>query len=189
MRLRRELNRNRIARTHLATGEHHPHHTGLPNEIAPLVAIQHRSEQPVLELVQLSAGIPKPGDLHDGRVGQPEPGAGGQSKQVEPARSHVLAHITSRNREAARTKLVMKLRMDEVHLTQIGLAGIARDPRAVLDGAPQMGIALNAKPGDQPDALTRGLAEGMLRSTAHRRNDRAHGEDPRAGADCCRGPA
>ena len=53
---------------------------------------------------------------------------GGQPEQVDAARRDVLAHLALRDRKPARPQLVVQLGVDQVHLAQVRLLGIARDP-------------------------------------------------------------
>lgn len=48
-------------------------------------------------------------------------------------------------------ELLQELAMDEMHLAQIGLRRVARNPRAVLDGGASMRVAIDAEAGYQPD--------------------------------------
>ena len=55
----------------------------------------------------------------------------------------------------AAAQLVVQLGVDQVHLAQVGLGRVARHPRAMLDRHAQMRVALDAQPGQQPDAVLR----------------------------------
>jgi hypothetical protein len=68
----------------------------------------------------------------------------------------------------------MKFRVDEMHLTQVGLSRITRHPRTMLDPLAQMRIALNAQSGKEPDTLLIWLSKGVCRTTAHRYHNSIH---------------
>jgi len=52
---------------------------------------------------------------------------------------------------------IKEFSMHEMDLPQIGRIGIAAFVRAVLNGFPRMGIALNAVAGNHGDTITNGL--------------------------------
>jgi hypothetical protein len=60
----------------------------------------------------------------------------------------------------------VELRVDQVDLTQVGLRGVRRDPRAVLDGDAEMRVSLDAEAFEEADAGHGRLAEGVLAVTA-----------------------
>jgi hypothetical protein len=84
---------------------------------------------------------------------QPQPRSHRQPQQVDPARRHVLAHLAGPHLEAAPRELLVQLGVDQVDLAQVGLGGVAADPRAVLDGRAGVGVALHAEALDQDDGV------------------------------------
>lgn len=61
--------------------------------------------------------------------------------------------------------------MDEMHLTEVRLGGIARDSRAVLNGAPLVRIALDAEPLQETNAVLTVLADAVIGRAVHRNDD------------------
>src|SRR5262249_15637494 len=76
-----------------------------------------------------------------------------------------------RHLEALRVQIVMELRVDQMNLAQVRLRRVAPDARAVLHGLPHVGIALHAKPSQEPDAVAAVLRHRMLRGRAHADED------------------
>jgi hypothetical protein len=68
----------------------------------------------------------------------------------------------------------MKFRMDQMHLAQIGLARITRDPRTMLNGCTEMGVTLNAQSRKKADALLLRFGKAVRQATTHRRHDSMH---------------
>jgi len=116
-----------------------------------LIPAEHCREQAGLEVVELGAGIPQSGDLHNSLLAESQPSAGGQAEQVDAARSDILAEVAWYHRVAGRSKLLVQLGVNEVHLTKVRLGGIARHARAVLHGDTLMRIAIDAEAGEQAD--------------------------------------
>lgn len=81
-------------------------------------------EQPWLEAVDLGTGVAKPRDTEDG---SPElqqcPGRKGE--QIQTTREDVLAKIARPQLVAHRPCVIEELGVDEMHLAQVGLAGVA----------------------------------------------------------------
>jgi hypothetical protein len=84
MRLRRQLNPDRIAGSHLAAGDDDAHDTGLANQVAVLVPAEGRRHQSRLDAVQLGARVAQAGHLDDRRAAETQPRAGGQIEQSDP---------------------------------------------------------------------------------------------------------
>src|SRR5918997_643305 len=97
-----------------------------------------------------------------------EDGPGRQAEQVHAAGGDVLAHLPGGDVEARIPQLFVKLRVDEVHLPEVRLRRALPEPGAVLYGLADVGVALDAEPGQEPDALLGRLAEGVLRAAGDR---------------------
>lgn len=68
----------------------------------------------------------------------------------------------------------MELSVDQVDLTEVGLARITRDSRAMLDRLAQMRITLHSSPGEESNAPLIRLGKGMCRAAAHSLNCSTH---------------
>src|SRR3954466_13538665 len=73
VRFHRQLDRDRVAPPHLAACHHDPHHAGLAHQLAVPVAVEHGARQPLLEAVELLAGVAQAGDLDDGVGAESQP--------------------------------------------------------------------------------------------------------------------
>jgi len=61
----------------------------------------------------------------------------------------------------------MKLRMNQMNLAEVWLAGIARDARTMLDGNALMRVAVHAEACDEENARLIRLGETMSRAARH----------------------
>ncbi len=61
----------------------------------------------------------------------------------------------------------MKLSMDQVDLTQVGLIWVTRYPRAMLDRLAEMGVAFYAQPSEESNAPLIGLGKHVCWAAAH----------------------
>src|SRR4051794_10168295 len=121
VRLRRQLDADRVAGPHLAAGDHHAHDPRLADEPALGVAVERRVEEPFLDPVQLAAGIAQARHLDDRLAAEEEPRPAREPEQVEPAREDVLAHPPRIDLEALAPQLLVKLLVDQVHLAEVRL--------------------------------------------------------------------
>ena len=78
MRLRWQVDHDRVTRSNYTTDKHHAHDAGLPDDVALRVAADHLREQSGLKVLYLHARITQPGDLHDRRIADEKPRAGWQ---------------------------------------------------------------------------------------------------------------
>lgn len=77
--------------------------------------------------------------------------------------------------------------MDEMHLTKIGLGGIARHTREVLHGDTVMRIAFDAKAPNETDRGFARFAECMSAASGDRLNTCCHRSPPNAGSQIAQG--
>src|SRR5579859_2509917 len=68
----------------------------------------------------------------------------------------------------------MEFRVDQVDLTEVGLARVTRDSRTMLDRLAQMRIPLYSSPGEEPDAPLIQLGKGVCWAAAHGLNGSTH---------------
>jgi hypothetical protein len=68
----------------------------------------------------------------------------------------------------------MEFRVDQVDLTEVGLARVTRDSRTMLDRLAQMRIPLYSSPGEEPDAPLIQLGKGVCWAAAHGLNSPTH---------------
>ena len=71
-------------------------------------------------------------------------------------------------------QLIVKLGVDQMDLAQIGLGGIARRPRAMLDGHSLMRVALDAQPGHEANAGLVSFDQSVPRAAADSSNGAIH---------------
>ena len=90
--------------------------------------------------------------------------------EVDAGRGDVLAEVSRSDLEPGRPQLVEELGVDQVDLAQVGRVGVLADAGAVLHGGALVGVALDAAPGEQPDAQPRRLAEPVALAQVHRRH-------------------
>lgn len=169
MRRRREVNRDGVAGTDLAAGDHDPHDAGLADQAALGVAIEYGVHQAWLKVVQLLAGVSQAGNLDHGLANR-EPGARRQGQQIEAAGGDVLAHVARPDLDPLGEERLMQLGVDQMDLTQVRLVGVARDPRPVLHSLARMTVALHAKPRQQGDRRLFRLGKAMVTAAADRNN-------------------
>ncbi len=87
-----------------------------------------------------------------------------ERRGFDAAGRDVLAHLTGRDGEAGGRQLSMQLRVEQVHLAQIGLGRIARHPRAVLDRLAHVRVVFDSEPRQElPDIcfVTLSLPSGV----------------------------
>ena len=146
MRLRRQLDADRVARPYIAAGQHDGHDSGFADEAAVLGTLQGRPHQTWLNAVQLGAGVAQTGHLDNRHVAETKARAGRQPQEIDTAGRHILAHLPGRDGEALFSELVMQLGVDQVHLTQIGLARVARHRERCLTVAPEWASPSTPRP-------------------------------------------
>src|SRR5262249_2765032 len=158
--LRGKLDADEVIGAYFAASQNDAHDTRLANEVALCIAIQDGCQEALLKVVQLGAGVAQAGHLDHCLIAQVEARAGRQAKQIDAARGDVLAHITSGYGKAGSVQFLMQFRMDQMDLAQVGLARVARYPRAMLDLFALMGIAFYSQSGQKTNAVLVLLAEG-----------------------------
>lgn len=169
MRRRREVNRDGVAGTHLAAGNHDPHDTGLADQTTLCVPIEYGVHQAWSEEVQLLAGVAQAGNLDHGLADR-EPGARRQGQQIEAAGGDVLAHVARPDLEPLCDQRLVQFGVKQMDLAQVGLRRIASHPRPMLDGHAGMTVALHAKPGQQGDRGLFRLGKAVVTAAADRNN-------------------
>ena len=129
-----------VAGPHISIGQDYAHDAGLADQLPSVIAVQGGRHQARLDAIELGAGIAQSGDLDDCRVAQMQPRAGRELQQMDAASRDVLAHQAGRQLETGWLQLVVQLGMDQVHLPQVRLAGVARHPGAVLDRRTEVSV-------------------------------------------------
>jgi hypothetical protein len=162
MGLRGQCHMDAVTRFNLARGNDNTHNTRLANEIASVITVQYSSHKPCLKVIKLFAGVAQAGDLNSSLCADMEPRSSGQSQQVDMTGGDVFAHIARMYLKTALLQFIMEFAVNQMHLAQIGLAGVFRDPRAVFDGLTHVSVTRNPKPGKQINAGLRLFAKGVL---------------------------
>lgn len=169
---------DRVAGEHHTAFPHDAHDSGLAHDVPRLVTADDLFQQPILEVVDLQAGIAEAGDFQDRGGADAQQCADRQSEQVDTARGDVLAEFAGRHLEPFFTDLGEELFMNEVDLAQIRLGGILRDTRTVLDRHTGVHVSLHTEPGEQSDAVPVRLGERVIPVAADRRHSPAHTSKP-----------
>ena len=164
----RDLHADLIVDAHHSTGQYDAHHSRLTHDLSGAVAGQHGLEQAGLEAVDLPAGVPKAGYLDDGVGSDPQEGPLRQVQQVDAAGSDVFPEVAGAHLEAVLRQFVEQLRLDQVHLPQVGFRGVRLLPEHMLHGSPGMRVTVNAEPFHQQNGFQPVLAEVVLTASADR---------------------
>jgi hypothetical protein len=159
VRLRWQLDADRIARPDAAAGDDDTHDAGFAKQVAVLVAFQGRCHQSRSDAVELGARIAQVGDFDDRRLPETKARAGGQPEQIDPARGDVFPHLTCRNDKPFFRELVVQLGVDQVYLAQVRCFGEVCHSRAMLDRAARMRVTFDSEPDQQLNAVGVGLAQ------------------------------
>src|SRR5262245_34174516 len=96
---------------------------------------------------------------------QPRPSR--KSQQIHPARGDILAHLSGEHAEPSSVEFVMEFSVDQMDLTQVGLAGVTRHSRTMLDQFAAVGVALDPTSRKQSNAPLIWFRECMRRAAAH----------------------
>jgi hypothetical protein len=168
---RRKLHSNLVVSSHNTSDDDNRHHSALAFDGSIIRSSQDLAEQSWFESIDLLAWISKTGDADHGVVTEVEQRAFGKGEQVDAPCCDVLAQLPRCNLVAGCCHFVEQLRMDQMHLSQVGLRGIARNPREVLNGCPCMGIALDAPSRNQDDLVDGLFAEWVVGVAADCDND------------------
>jgi hypothetical protein len=139
------------ASRHYSTGQHNPHNASLAHQPAVAVFIKHRPQQPWQKAINLAARVAQPSHLHHGTVTEVQQRAGRQCQQRQPTGGDVFANITWLEHKTFIGQFGKKLAVQQMHLAQVGLAGVCRHPRAVLDGHALVGIVFDPQTGQKPN--------------------------------------
>ena len=137
---------DRVAGSHLAAASYDGHHPGLAHQPAVGVAAHHLPQQPGLEAVDLHARVAQPGDHDLGGVAEQQHGAGRQREQVDAAGRDVLAEVAGEHPGPSSCTSLEQLGVDQVHLAQVGLVGVAAHPGAVLHRPPRWASPSTPRP-------------------------------------------
>src|ERR1041384_2657607 len=100
MRLRRELDLDRVARPDLAALYDDAHHPRLADQLAVGIAVEDRLHQPRRDLVELGAWVAQPLEVDDRLASQAQARTRREGEQLYAARGHVFAHLAGRDLEA-----------------------------------------------------------------------------------------
>ena len=169
MRERRELDVDRISRSHAPAPRHDAHHAGEADDLAVTGVPHHLLEQPGLESVDLLARIAKPGDRHHS-LSDSQSCSDGQREQIDAVRRDVLAEVPWSHEMTTLLQRLEELAVDQMHLPEIRLGRIGGHPRSVLDRRSTVRIAVDTQTLEERDRSPCLLAE-RVRSTGMDRDD------------------
>ncbi len=157
----RQFNPNLIAWFDLTARQHHAHNPSFANQIPSLVMLEHGVHQSCLQAVELRAGVAQTRNLEHRSFAKVHCCASGKSEQINPACGDVFAHLSRVNLEPSSLKFVVKLGVNEMHLAQIGLRRVSRNPGPMFDRHAHVRVALDAQSLEQLDAGLLELLHGV----------------------------
>ncbi len=140
-----------VARADEAGCNDNGHDPGLTNKLTIGVAGERCRHESLLEAVELGAGVAKPSDLNDGIGPDMKTSASRELEQGDATSGDVLAHKPWRDPETRGSELVMKFGVDQMNLPEVGLTGVTRDARAMLDRRAHVHITIYAETVEKPD--------------------------------------
>ena len=158
-----------------AAGDDHAHHAGTSYDGAIGRATGHPLQQALVVRLDLHARVPEAFHADHGVGAEVEQGAGRQAEEVDAAGGHVLAEVTGGDPVPVSGDVVEQLSLEQVHLSEVRLVGIASHARPVLHQRTGMGIALDAEPLEQRDRRHLLLAEPVPRVAVHGDDGLLHG--------------
>lgn len=144
MRLRRQLDRDRIPRAHRAARDDDRHHPRLQDDPIPRPALDRRHLQPRLPAIELETGRAQPGQLDDRGIAEPQPRARRQRQQVDPRGGDILPHLARRHGKALGGELGEQFGRDEMHLPEVGHLDGRAEARAVAARGTGVAVAVDA---------------------------------------------
>ena len=90
-----------------------------------------------------------------------ESGAGGQIEKIEAGRGDVLTHVAGMEVKGGDGGIGEELGVEEMDLGEVGASGVFSDVVEVLDGLPEVGVALDAEAGEEVNGGLRVLGEAV----------------------------
>ena len=182
---RRELHSNLVVGSYNTPDDDNRHRPALAFDKRVIRSSQDLAEEFWFESIELLAWISKTGEADHGVVTEVKQRAFGKGEQVDAPCCDVLAQLSRLNLVAGCCHFVEQLCMDQMHLSQVGLRGISRNSREVLNGCPSMGIALNSPSRNQDDLVDGLFAESVVAVVGSLRQRRLGSRLLRARNDCC----
>ena len=125
------------------------HDTGFADQDPFGSAVQHSGQQAWLECFDLSARVSQPGDLDDCIAAQAQSRSLAQAQQVNTPGRDVFAHLAGCDGEAEIQYGHQEFLLKEMDLPKVRLIRVPCNPRSVLDGYSEVGIASNTMASDE----------------------------------------
>lgn len=101
MRFRRQFHAHAVTGPDDSSCDYHAHNSGLADDVAHSVTRDHSGEQPLVEVLDLTARVPQAGHADDGTLTEVQECPGGQTEQVDARRRHIFAKAARFDAEAA----------------------------------------------------------------------------------------
>ena len=120
------------------------------------------------------AGGPAAGPHSPGPGAEPETRPGRKREEVDAPRGHVLPHLSGCDIEPGRAELAVELGMDEVHLPEVRLRGVAAHAGPVLDRLARVCVAFDAEACDQRDHISERLGHRVRVAPGDGHDDARH---------------
>ena len=160
-----------VTGTYHPANKHYRHHPTGPNDPA-VVAVSKQLHQPVLELVDLDAGIAQACQL-DGRLrANPQHGPGGKGEQVDACGGDVLSELTGSNVVALLSEWCEQFLMDQVYLPEVRLRRVSSPCQiAVLDQLAGVRVAFYSHARNECDRCKVRLTERVSWAGADRHDE------------------
>jgi len=93
-----------------------------------------------------------------------------QGQQIHAVRADIFAEVAGAHRKTTGHQLFKQFTLQQMHLPQIGLTGIARHTRAMLHGHTRMGVTFHTQARNEFDNGLRQLAEIMVAAAVNRKH-------------------
>jgi hypothetical protein len=126
-----QLNNDAITGTRTPASQDDGHYAGFAYQLAAWPPGEHRRQQSLLPVIDLSTGIAKASNFENHFLADLEVCSPREAKQIYPLGRDVLAQVSRPNSKTLLCNFVEQFGMDEVHLAKIWLGWISFDPRTM----------------------------------------------------------
>lgn len=137
--------------------------TGFSNKCSIACPAKNRSQQALLEALDLGAWVSQTGDFDDCASSQAQSGACAELEQPNTLGRDVFSHLPGMHHKSFGCQFGKQFCRQQVHLPQIRLGRILGHPRPMLHCDTKVGVTVHAMTLNEFDALPGHLGEGMYR--------------------------
>lgn len=160
-----QLDNDVITGTHTPASQNDGHYAGFADQLAVRPPVEHRRQQSLLPVIDLSTGIAKTSNFENHFLADPKVCSPRETKQVYPHGRDVLAEVSRANSKTLLCDFVEQFGMNEVHLAKIWLGWISLDPRTMLHRHAPVRISVYAADLLLPGLLFAPMAKRCGRAT------------------------